>query len=42
MESYTIFTSSAMVDHIILHYFALENNWVWLVIASEVQKKNLK
>ena len=41
MESFTILTSSAMVDHIILNYFPqqhFQNDWVWLTIASEVQK----
>ena len=41
MESFTILTSSAMVDHIILYYFGnntLQNDWLWLAITSEVQK----
>ena len=46
MESFTIFTSWAMVDNIILYYFpqyyASENEQVWLAIASEVQKQHLK
>ena len=41
MERFTIFTSSAMVDHIILYYFPQntlwKNDWVSLAIASEVQ-----
>ena len=41
MESFTIFTSSAIVDHIFYITFcnkALQNDWVWLATASEVQK----
>ena len=41
IESFTIFTSSAIVDYIILYYIfhnnTLQNDWVWLTIASEVQ-----
>ena len=40
METFTIFTSSAIVDHIILYYFPQQNFAKWeerLTIASEVQ-----
>ena len=45
MESFTIFTSSAMdvmVDHIILYFFpqkqVSKNDWVSFAVASEAQK----
>ena len=37
MESFTIFTFSAMVDHIIL-YFLQQHFEKWLASASEEQK----
>ena len=37
MESFTILTSSAMVDHAILH-FTQQHFAKWLAIASEAQK----
>ena len=40
MELFTIFTSSAIIDHVILNDFP-QNDWVWLAIASEVQKQHL-
>ena len=50
MESFTIFTSSAMVDHIILCYFTQQHfakwlgktcNYIWgTEIAFEIKKKN--
>ena len=45
MKSFTIFTSSAMVDHVILYYFPQQRFGKWLdvtCIASEVQKQHLK
>ena len=41
MESFTIFTSSAIIDHVILYDF-LQNDWLWLAIAYEVQKYHSK
>ena len=45
MESFTILTSSAIVDYIILHYFSQQDftkRMGMTCIASEVQKKHLK
>ena len=42
MESFTIFASSAIIDHVTLYYFPQQDFAKWLVmtcnIASEVQK----
>ena len=40
MKSSTIFTSSAIVDHIILDYFPQQDfaKWLGVTVTSEVQK----
>ena len=37
MKSFTIFTSSAMVDHIIFYYFPQKRFGKWLGMKSELQ-----
>ena len=37
MKSFTIFTSSAKVDHIILHYFQQQRFGKWLAVREFYQ-----